>query len=111
MLTVANRRFLIFIFLGYMTFVIIDIIAALGMNPGYTFSTESWVFYSLVPCIIITELFCFYYDCLSSARGVFFTVIGGMTLFHNNYEQFESQVFYPFTGTEYVPSYSPKLVL
>jgi len=100
MITVASKRFMIAIIVGYFLLALIDITSALGVNPDYTFATETWVFYSLLIPTAILEIIFYNVTSCSSVRGVAYTLIGCAVIFHNNYYDFESEAFYPFVGTE-----------
>ena len=99
-LTSTNKRFLLFILIGHFSFHMLDIISALGINPDYTFKMETWIVYGMLPIIAILEALFFCFTCLSVCRSLAITILGAFVLFHNNFDTFESEVFYPFTGTE-----------
>ena len=96
----TNKRFLIFILAGHFSFHIMDISSALGINPDYTFKLETWIVYGFLPLIILMEMVFYFCRSMASARGIPITILGAFVLFHNNFDTFESEMFYPYTGTE-----------
>ncbi len=102
LLSNSSKLFLVAALAGHFVIYLIDIIATLATNPDYKFSTAAWVFYSILIPIIISEILCFACNRLVPYRGIIFTVVGGMVLFHNDFANFEAKLFYPFVGTEYV---------
>ena len=96
----STRNFLIFILAGHVTVHIIDVAEAMGVTPDYKFSLETWIIYGFLPIVMILEGIFYRYDSLAVARGIPMTIIGSFALFHNNFDIFVNDVFYPFTGTE-----------
>ena len=95
------KHFLLLILLGHGAVAILDIVAAAGVNPDYHFSLETWIVYSMLLVIAIMEITFYFYSSLSECRGLALTIIGGFALFHDNYDTFNSDQFYPSIGEEY----------
>ncbi len=101
LLSSSTKRFLLAAFAGPFIFYSIDIISTTSLNQDYELAPASWVFCGIFFPIIICEILCFTCNCLVPYRGIAFTVLGGLVLFHNNFADFEGKIFYPFFGEEY----------
>jgi len=100
LLSANSKFFLLAALLGHFIFALFDIIAALGLDPNYTLSTEAWVFYSLMIPSALCEAICFLCTKLSPCRGIVVTILGCLILFHNDFNTFSPDTFYPFLGIE-----------
>ncbi len=100
LLSTSSRKFLMAVFAGYFLVTGIDFAAAISTSPGYTFTTQVWVFYSLLFPLLLCEAASYFLKSMYWCRGIPLTVLGCGILFHNNFSNFEDEVFYPFIGTE-----------